>query len=86
MKRYEKMSKEEIIGIFIEKEQILRNSGIAKYLGEEVTPRVAKINTAEELETAYQDYKEYCGSMGCGKCKYYGPTPTCFVNFLEEGI
>ena len=59
---------------------------VRNYLNEEITPRIAKINTAEELEKTYKNFCEYCKEKICDECKYGSTTETisCFVKYLED--
>lgn len=63
----------------------------AKALNQEIktVPRIATINTVEELGKAREDYKDYCEKQyNCAKCKYdaSGATASCFANYLAEEI
>lgn len=110
MKRYEKISKEELVKIISylvkrtkydancddcplhKKGENCKQFGvdcgdaIKDYLNEELTPRIVKINTREELEKAHKEFSNYCNDSYCAICKYYteGAATGCFVKYLEE--
>lgn len=59
---------------------------IHNYLNEEITPRIAKIHTAEELEEACRSFRKYCSNNDCHTCKYHDRVEAieCFADYLSE--
>lgn len=107
MKRYEKMSKEEIIEVFKGNDgkracatcpcnetkyctlSLTCNESLASWLNSEAPPRVATINTLEELEKTRDEYLYFCSKVSCNKCKYAKSEDnknSCFYNYIAEEI
>ena len=99
MKRYEKMSKEEIIDLFaqienfcddclFEKECPLSQDSCYKmhrnYLYKELTPRVANIHTLEEMKKEKANFENVCRSHWCADCQYKDNDDDCFLVYLYE--
>lgn len=105
MKRYETMSKEELLEIICYDDSCERcplhskgedckpngafcGEAIRNYLEEEADPRIAKINSIEELKEAYINFKNRCEKVSCTTCEYSRektlqyPGWGCFVNYL----
>jgi len=107
MKRYEKMSKEEIIDAFsysfgdcdkCQYHKICNGKGYCsesakEWLKEEIEikPRIATINTVEDVNKALKGFYKICNSKSCDKCSYsgssmYGSIITCFTKYLCEEV
>lgn len=116
VKRYERMSKEEIVGLFENicgtcdgcplYDEIKKNCKYAKtgfscnriakaYLNEEIkvkkVPRIATINTVDELKEAIKDQHILCRNSGCSSCKLGDDkrmlgVDACFKAYLAQEI
>ena len=103
MKRKYKLTKDEIIELFVSgcdkcgarEDCIAENCEIncitmkEEWLNKdiEMKPRIALINTIEELEKAKKEFKCICSSNKCMECKYNGLiTFDCFCVWLKEEV
>ena len=101
MKRYEKMSKEEIIEYFCDKimtrfgglTSIILTKQANKYLNQEIeiVPRIKTINTKDDLVLAREQFEEFCNKTDCSECPYWDEkhhylSNICFTNFLGEEV
>ena len=99
MKRYEKMSKEEIIDLFAQMENFCDACRFEKecptcqdscykmhrdYLYKELTPRVTNIHTLEEMKKEKENFENVCRSRWCADCPYKDTDDDCFLVYLYE--
>ena len=94
MKRYEKMTQDEIMEEFDEvwsfaTDDHARCDNLLEWrnkLYEDATPRVASINTVEELNKAYAEFQKICnGGLSCDGCPYFD-SDECLMAFLSEDV
>lgn len=95
MKRYEKMTPEMIVNTL--RSSLDDGCGVnsirmwCEHLCEGVTPRIATLNTIEDLKKAFKDFNNHCDGTRCSVCKYNtkgenGGLEGCFLGFLEEEV
>lgn len=99
MKRYEMMTKEEIIEAFVTSEKASRcgqdqvNGRIAHMLMTEdcmVKPRFKTIKNETEMMDKAKKFCEFCNRRDCGECLYrrhnFQISAECFAMYLCEAI
>ena len=93
LKRYEKMTQDEIMEEFDEvwgysTDDHARCDNLLEWrnkLYEDATPRIASINTVEELEKAGEEFDMVCYGRSCDNCPYWHER-SCFISYLSEEI
>lgn len=90
MKRYEIMSREDLLKSLFDSTQgeLVRVSLFRwyKYINEEVVVRIANINTIEELDKTYKEFKHFCDESHCAECEFRNASTSirgCFYHWLE---
>lgn len=93
MKRYEKMTPDEIMKSLGEALSIGSYTTRKWYddMCKETTPRIATINTVEDLKKSFKDFNNHCDGTRCSVCKYNtkgrgSGLEGCFLGFLEEEV
>lgn len=92
MKRYENMSKEEIMLLFDNCGSYGALRDAMKFLYEQLTPRIAHVRCPQDLDVEFERFKEICLGVGaCKKCHYNKhldgiPQWRCFCEYLKEEI
>lgn len=101
MKRYEKMTKKEIIDFFATdcgmcdlSSNCARNMSCEEikkeWLNEEIktVPLITTINSVEKLREAAEDHKNHCRIQGeCKGCDYFSDfSRNCFARYLEQEV
>ena len=98
MKRYERMSKEEIIEYIRSSYTSSENPGgitsgklFAHYLEQEIqmVPRYTLIKNDEDMDRVTKEIGKVCDRIGCDECRFVG-TPGgilgCFAAYLKEQV
>ena len=96
MKRYERMSKEEIIEYIRSSYTSSENPGgitsgklFAHYLEQEIqiVPRYMLIKTDEDVDRTANAFARFCDDRDCDNCKFcktYGGIVACFTAYLKD--
>ena len=102
MKRYEKLTKEEIIALTLERDctkcqtaeqcDVMSEMSCAEvlheYLMAECPPRLENVNNKADLEKAVEGFRGYCKERKCNECEYHMEADMldCFKIYLLEEV
>lgn len=94
-KRYERMSREEIIIELSKLDSSPACNALLNWLTKEVkikkVHRYELIKSPEDLDKLSEEWKDYCDPRHCANCKYLiehanGGSSMCFAEYLKEEI